>query len=101
MHHYLESLVCLVARTLHIDTPDNQDYNPMWLKNGRKVVTLVFRVKAASDATVYLGEIMEQTDAYQIVIGGHTNTMWVNEKGLAYMTESAVYSVCAESVIFD
>ncbi len=77
MHQYLESLVCLVARTLHIDTPDNPDYNPLWIKNGAGVTTLVFRVKAASDATLYLAEIMEQsdTDAYQIVLGGHTNTL--------------------------
>jgi len=73
------SLIKLVARVLHVDTPNNENYHPMWMANGRGTTSLVFRVKAKSDATIYLAEYqgVSLDSAYQIVIGGYTNTKYV------------------------
>ncbi len=67
----------VTARTLHVDTPNNQDYHPLWIGNGAGVTSLVFRLKAGSDGDVYLAENIgvSTADAYQIVIGGHDNTL--------------------------
>lgn len=60
---------------LHVDTPNNEDYHPMWLANGAGITSLVFRVKAKSDGTIYLADYqgISLDAAYQIVIGGYEN----------------------------
>ena len=67
------------ARVLHVDTPNDENYHPMWLANGPGTTSLVFRVKAKSDATIYLAEYqgVSLDSAYQIIIGAFSNTKYV------------------------